>query len=152
MVMNLQGFNTSIGRAIEEVVSTIQLHDGGICDWSWDNKYSRVLACLVKEGIVPKEKLSEFVHKQLVAVGQRCHLQHVNGQYPDHTHCPAAFAYALRHGAFTHKEEVSIKYDHGQTKDTFIQQYERGIFEKVMERLLTEKESTKFPEFGDHCC
>lgn len=90
----------------------------------------RVLIALVSAGVITKADLLPIANKKLCVDGRGCYDRHIwslkhgdNIMYPDHTFAPEAFAYALAHNVFSTKEESRIKFDHGDTKETFIAQY-----------------------------
>lgn len=146
-------FDKELRQCVElAIINELEISDSGVDEFGWTNKHSRLLAALVKETVVSREDISKWVHVRLLKIGRTCYEQHKQRrQYPDHTLSPSALAYALKHGEITHSEATSIKFDHGETVETFIEIYERGIAEKVLEQLLTEREPRKLLDTTD-CC
>lgn len=96
----------------------------------------------------------EAVDYLLKKVGRACYQDHREGAYPDHTASPQAFAYALKHGEFTPKEEQGIKFD-GETKETFVDIRAGNVEHFVIAQLTTERTPIKVFDVGEHehsCC
>lgn len=106
----------------------------------------RVLIALVAAEIITRADLEPVAHKKLCADGRTSYKGHLdslrwNAPYiihPDHTIAPGALAYALEFHVFNQKEERKIKFDHGDTKESFIAQYAVDtLCERVVDQWLT---------------
>lgn len=120
------------------------------------------LATLFKEGFIQEDDLKFEADRKLREIGRACYAEHVassSGSYriwPDHTFSPEAFAYALAKGEFTRSEKWQIRFDHGDTEESFIKQY--GV-DTLLERTVKQwLDTTPLPERmpdsdeGGHCC
>lgn len=108
--------------------------------FGWGNTSARVLKLLIAEEIITEEELLSALDALLKITGRRSYDQHKRGEYPDHTISPQALAYALQNGQFTEKEKYGIKFDHGDTIQTFIESYNSGDLRRtVLDQLLTEQ-------------
>lgn len=91
-----------------------------------------LLITLVKTEIVTIKDLREATGEQWRRAGRLCYGMHrrLNAplgriDWPDQNYL-VALAYALTHGAFSDEEEARIKFDRGDTKDSFIARYNVG--------------------------
>lgn len=105
---------------------------------SWSNENVKVLTMLLNEKVVSQEEIEQAVHERLINAGRSSWGEVMGGTYPDHTTSPEALGYALRYGVFTKTDERAIRYDHGDTKESFIASSE-GMKESIVRQLLTEK-------------
>ena len=134
-------FDKTIENAVVDGIGQQTIHEGFISFMRWNNKNARILSFLIKEGVITKEKVLGAIHALLIKTGRACYGQHLAGTYPDHTSSPQALAYTLKHNAFTQKEEQRIKFDHGETKSSFIELYEGNIQLSIYNQLTTEREA-----------
>ncbi len=125
--------------------------------YSWNNSYRKILNCFIEENILEHEDIEEIFHKRLLQAGRQCFMQHLKaGIPPDHVGSPNALAYALDNDEFTSKEEEQIQFDHGETKEEFIQLYGKNTLEKILQFLQTEQKpsisSNSDESECDGCC
>ena len=133
-------FDKTLEKAVIDGIERVTIHEGSVTFMSWNNKNARILSFLIKEGVVTQEKLLEAIHTLLKKTGRACYNQHLTGEYPDHTSSPQALAYALKHDEFTPKEERHIRFDHGETKSSFIELYAGNVQQSIFNQLTNERE------------
>lgn len=146
-------FDKALEKAVTDGIEQVTIYEGSVTFMGWNNKNARILGVLIKEGVVTKEKLLGVIHTLLKKIGRACYNQHLAGEYPDHTSSPQALAYALKHDEFTPKEERRIKFDHSETKSSFIELYAGNIQQSIFNQLITEREGPiKMPTgVADEC-
>jgi hypothetical protein len=94
------------------------------CPFNWSERLREVLSLAIKIGVLSEGEVREILGKKLKRAGRACFEDHLErGTYPDHTSWPGAFAYALRESEFSPEEMEKIRFDHGDTVETFIQGY-----------------------------
>lgn len=136
--MTTKTFEVSLAELTLNAVKRVTLYDGQIDSSSWDRRRIKVLNFLIQEDIITQIQLLEAVDFLLKKVGRSCYEEHRNGgQYPDHTVSPQAFAYALKHGELSFKEARIIKFDHGETQQSFVESYLHAIEYSIMRQLTT---------------
>lgn len=136
--MTTKTFETSLAELTLNAVKQITLYKGLIDSFSWEKRRTKVLNFLINEDIITHAQLLEAIDVLLKRVGRSCYEEHRNGgQYPDHTSSPQAFAYALKHGELSFKEARIIKFDHGETQQSFVESYLGAIEYSVMRQLTT---------------
>jgi len=99
--------------------------DALLVKWVIDNDY------------VPKEVLERVVHESICNIGREMfewHRANPIGNKLDHALSPEALGYAMRWGVLSPEERASIRFDHGETPEKYIQS-STGLFEKVMRQL-----------------
>ncbi|OHA80874.1 MAG: hypothetical protein A2675_02150 [Candidatus Yonathbacteria bacterium RIFCSPHIGHO2_01_FULL_51_10] len=121
----------------------------------------RLLVLLLEEGTISRDILLKAADQKLRKVGRTAYVQHITSMvqstytiWPDHTLSAEAFAYALAHGEFTKNEERRIRFDHGDTIESFIASSEYAVdhlCQKTVDQWLdiTPPPEHKWPK-GDH--
>ena len=112
----------------------------------------RILIALKDIEIIDKKDLLLVADKKLCSEGRKCYVRHIYSLkhgpviYPDHSFNADACAYALSHNIFCEKEESMIKFDHGDTKTSFIKQYHVEMMcERVVDSWLTPPSIGRIP-------
>jgi hypothetical protein len=137
-LMSTSSLFSGLNKIVKETLTSLEIYgNGDIQGWSQEN--AQVLASLVHKNVITRHDVSMCIHARLLEIGRACYEDHKKGEYPDHTISPSAFAYTLKHYALNEEEEKSIRFDHGQTAESFIQTYEQNIAEKVLKKLLGEQ-------------
>jgi hypothetical protein len=144
---------SELQKALIEAINRITISERFVINWNGSD--TGILNCFLQGKVVSKEKVLELLHNRLKIAGRECYKQHQSsGQYPDHTISPPAFAYALLHNEFTLKEAAGTKFDHGETKETFIALYEDKLLEDVFRQLTTKQnflEEALSGTLGEYC-
>lgn len=73
-------------------------------------------------------------------------------KYPDHLDYPECFAYAIQNKTFLDKELKKIKFDHGETSDSFVKLYShKNLLNELKEELLNPKPIPSFSKIEGYC-
>lgn len=107
--------------------------------------------CHVNSNLIEKLKKEGFLNQQTLKarITQSIYSQALNdynyltspsfsySRYADHIGDEASFAYCLKHNFFTHEETEKIPFDHGENKESYIQEYlPQNFIEKLSSQLL----------------
>ncbi len=82
-----------------------------------------LLRWLIQNGIIKKTEFEQAIHQGLCACGRRCYLWTQNNpalNRPDHSLAPEAIGWALMHKAISYEEGLLMKFDHGETIESYI--------------------------------
>ena len=147
-------FQHNLKQAVLDALGSVELSGPHVMPFGWDNRSARILAVLLEEEVLQKQDVVDHIHPRLIELGRRCFEQYQRGEYPDHTISPEAFAYALHHREFSHKEERGIRFDHGETVASFINEYNKNdaLPERIFQQLITEKQSMATLEYSGSEC
>lgn len=118
------------------IYTNLSLHEGGIAVVG-DKKDALLVKWIIDNEYVSKETLEHDVHESICNIGRNMLVWHLTSplqNYPDHALAPEALGYAMKHGAISSEEIAQIRFDHGETADTYLQ-YSEGLLEKVMRQL-----------------
>lgn len=149
----MEKFFDGLRLTVLSAVSEIHISDILGSPLGWSNKHVHILRELLSTEVVCEADLHQAVHGRLCEMGRASYDEHRAGEHPDHTRSPEAFAYALLHNVFTPREEYRIRFDHGDTKESFIRSYENNIRERVVKALLTERAAPSLSvRDTDLCC
>lgn len=118
----------------------------------WLGKYFAV------NGVLP-ERVSKKIHYKLVKCGHDSYLEITPSKFPDHVTSPPALAYLLNQEDFPKAKAKAIKFDHGDTLETFKKQAD-GLFAIVIKQLVAPRFTEKIPKNksnslyheSDACC
>lgn len=112
----------------------------------------RLIEELLDSELIRLEELRNAVSEGIVLYGVQLYDQVRDGRVmPDHVVSPEALAYALRSGRIPPKDARRIKFDHGESLESFMKRSE-GLLQKVMEELQQEPKAAQavWPEhMGD---
>jgi hypothetical protein len=98
-------------------------------------KEAEMVAFLVKQGFISRERLSQSIHKGLCRFGKEMHEEYLRGVYPDHVRSPEAYAYAIREGWVQPAGVKHIRFDHGETLEQFMARAD-GLLDRVTTQLV----------------
>jgi hypothetical protein len=103
------------------------------------NLWARRLVWQLLDGeLVKPEELQSAVSEGIVLYGLQLYDEVRDGRVmPDHVASPEALAYALCSGRIPLKEAQRIKFDHGETLDSFMRRAE-DLLQRVMTALQRE--------------
>lgn len=123
-----------------ECIAQLDVYEGGFLLIASER---RLVRQFLDAGFVGEEEVKAALHRALIKMARECYTQHRKGQYPDHTKNPCALAYGLVHKAFSPREVRKIRFDHGDTIESFIASFgcEDGggrYLDKVFEQLTAE--------------
>ncbi|QQR77433.1 MAG: hypothetical protein IPJ67_04890 [Candidatus Moraniibacteriota bacterium] len=137
--MSAREIRQAIRGAVLSSVNRINLCGDRIFQMSWDSDSANILKCLLKNDIVKERYVREQLDIRLKALGRSCFEQYKRGKYPDRVLSPQALAYALQHGEFTPEEKAVIRFNHGDTKGTFVRTFNRDdqLLQKVFDQLIS---------------
>lgn len=103
---------------------------------------AKLLSLILASGYVSREKIEEYVHGRLIALGVETFNEHRGPMKTAPDHCFGshhALGYALKHGVVN---AANIHFDHGETGEKYIGMAE-GLLEDITNRLLTYKDPPK---------
>lgn len=116
--------------------TNLSLHGDGVAVVG-NKKDALLVKWVIENEYVSRNALEDAVHDSICKIGRSIfewHIQMPHSNYPDHALSPEALGYAMKHGIISSKEIAQIRFDHGQTADTYLQ-YSEGLLEKVMRQL-----------------
>jgi len=99
----------------------------------------QLLICAIEYDWITGEKIREWIADRLLTLGRECYEEHITlGTYPDHTRSPQALAFAIAKSAFSEKEIEQIKFDHGDTAQSFYLGSERNLIAQVWKSAVSQ--------------
>lgn len=90
-----------------------------------DNKELDLLRFLYQGGVIDNTSIDAALEEAVFAQARKDYRWVSGGhrRYADHVSSPECFAYALRKGVFSSDEVSKIPFDHGDTAETYPQDY-----------------------------
>ena len=87
------------------------------------------IALLYREGIIDNASIDNALEQAVFSQAREDYrLMTKQGTYADHVGSPESLAYAMKGDRFSPKETGRFNFDHGDTPETFIEQYYREDF------------------------
>jgi len=90
---------------------------------SFSEENEMLIKWLIQNKCLGKNELECAIHKGLCADGRMSYLwtqRNPNANRPDHSGAPDAIGWGLMHKAITHEEALLMKFDHGETIESYI--------------------------------
>ncbi len=110
---------------------------GDLCRWSQVDR-NNLRTCLADGSITEGEVLA-MIKARIFVLGQEMAALSVRAkEYADHVPSPEALAYALQHQQVPEGDIRSIRFDHGDTKDTFMVGRVDDLPERIFQKLLAD--------------
>jgi len=143
--------------ALEEALKKATIEDLKDIRISFLNVYARqnqeALKFLYDKGIIDDESIEKALEVAVVTEARRDY-EHVTREgsriKPDHLGRPECLAYALEKGIFTKNAIENIPFDHGETAETFPEEYNtKNLLSNLRDELLNPKDSPKFDGYID---
>ncbi len=121
---------------LENLIGNLKLFDRDIARPYGADPRPKHLEIQLRRGHVTMEQLRKAVHQKLIDLGreQRDYLVRT-GTYADHCLSPEALGYAMTHADDKAERWNGIRYDYGDSPDTF-RKKGRGLLDSVVEQLL----------------
>lgn len=117
-----------------------------------------LITLLIQNDMLAKNELERAIHKGLCAEGRMSYLwtRRNSMNRPDHSNAPYAIGYALMHRAITYEEALLMKFDHGETLESYIWSayglLDWAVAEFGKPYVADMFESAKFHYDVDSCC
>lgn len=113
-----------------------------------------VLNVLYKNGILQDDKLKLALEKIVINTAKMDYnILIKNGNYADHAYSPECFAYAIQKKIFSDKELKKIKFDHGETLESFPKEYsDKNLIGNLKRQLLSPRPISKSKSHCDEHC
>lgn len=130
----------SLYVAVKEEIAFLRFYNNNLGVENYTLLRDFLQFCIQHE-VITEEQIKVYIRDRILAFGHECgdeHVRSLNGKetvWPDHVFSPHALALALMWGTITEKETRMIKFDHGDTLETFISQY---ADEKMADRVLAQ--------------
>jgi hypothetical protein len=136
-----------IKEAVKGMTETLCLHDERTI-YGWGNHCTQILDTLITEGKITREEFEGYVHERLITLGRECYLDHLKGADIERLRSPAAFAYALKHEAFSQEEEKGMKFGRYECKEGLLRVFHRDLKHGVVSALLGHHDVLTFEIAG----
>lgn len=122
-------------QALEEIINKAEFY-GETMRPTWGvTRFKFVQFCLY-EKIVSEEELAIMAKARLLSWGRKNYewlfLKGHFTKWPDHAPCRSALAFAIREGELTEVEIARIKFDHGDTAETFVTAFINDIISRTV--------------------
>ncbi len=125
-------------KALEELINQAEFFGESMRPTWSETRFKFVVFCL-QEQAVSEEELAGMVRTRLLKWGRTNYewLFKKGGstKWPDHAPCSSALAFAIREGELTKREVARIKFDHGDTLDTFIESFAKDLVSIAVRQL-----------------
>jgi hypothetical protein len=130
----------AIHAAALQVIAAAQIYDNKINRLMFSNADARFLAFCLENDIVSEKEVEEEIHKKLLNLGLR--MAHIaTKEYADHVPSSHALAYALKCGAVPAPAIRDIRFDHGDTAETFMRDEIENLVTDLLDDLVREQDS-----------
>ena len=87
---------------------------------SWDAVSTECLNMCLRLRLIEEDVVIAKITESIRRIGRLSYNQHImRGIAPDHTLSPQSLAFAIQHGEFTDEELGRIKFEHGETPNSF---------------------------------
>lgn len=127
-------------EVVADIIKGIDLVEDRINRLGFDNQSARFLKFCLEEEIIQHGTVLYLVEVRLSKIAKRQADMSARGTWADHVSSPHALAYAIQHGEFSPKELRKIRFDHGDTAETFMKGKVDDLVDKIMKDLVTEVE------------
>jgi hypothetical protein len=133
--------------AVAKVVYT-HIGDSGPHGLGWEimrKGNHELLNSFKDQGVIDNAGLEKAIESMVFREATTDYTNHVGGnylfRYPDHFLHPEFFAYALQKGIFSRSELKKIRFDHGETIESYCQKYGReNLLGELTEELFVKPE------------
>ncbi len=143
---------------LEEKISELTLNEIGELTLlssigSYARRNKKILNFLYKNKIIDDKDLEQVLEKIAIKTAKADYAFLLrSGNYADHSHYPECLAYALEKKIFSEKEIKKIKFDHGETRDSFAKFYSpKNLLNELKEQLLNPKPIPSFSKVEGYC-
>jgi hypothetical protein len=105
-----------------EQIEALDLDHNKVANFSsWDTVSTKCLNMCLRLKLIEETVVIAKITESIRRIGRLSYNQHIMRSIaPDHTLSPQSLAFAIQHGEFTDEELGEIKFDHGETPNSFM--------------------------------